>query len=55
VLGVGLTAAGALLPARGAFEAIAIAFIAWGVGLTVAGVFILLDRNPLRNNASDGH
>jgi hypothetical protein len=43
-----------LLPARGALEAIAIAFIAWGVGLTVAGVFIMLDRNPLSRNANDG-
>jgi hypothetical protein len=49
-----MTAAGALLPAREALEAIAIALIAWGAGLTVAGVFILLDRNPLRRNASDG-
>jgi hypothetical protein len=54
VLGLGLTAAGAVLPARGALEAIAIALIAWGVGLAVAGVFILLDRNPLRKHLSDG-
>jgi hypothetical protein len=52
VLGLGLIAAGALLPAHGALEAIALALIGWGLGLAVAGVFILLYRNPVRRNAS---
>jgi hypothetical protein len=47
-------AAGALLPARGVLEAIALVLVAWGLGLAVAGVFILLGRNPLRAPRSGG-
>jgi hypothetical protein len=52
-LGLGLIAAAALIPSDGVLEAITLALLASGLGLAVAGVFILLDRNPLRRAHSD--